>query len=188
MPATTPFDKMARFRMARIAEAQRIHHRDGARAHGEHVAHDAADAGGSALIGLDEARVVVAFHLEDGGIAIADVDHACVLAGALQHPGGLGRQLLQMDAGGFVGAVLGPHHAEDAQFHETGFAVQQLLDPAVFLIGQAVFADEFGRDLGHLGPKYSFFGFELPPLPGEVRSLILLTPNLSAIEQKEYSP
>jgi predicted dienelactone hydrolase len=55
----------------------------GPRAHGEHVAQDAADAGCRALVGLDEARVVVAFHLEHDGLVVAKVDHAGVLAGAL---------------------------------------------------------------------------------------------------------
>ena len=37
----------------------------------------------------------MALHLEDGGLAVADVDHAGVLARALDHPRRLGRQLLQ---------------------------------------------------------------------------------------------
>ena len=41
-------------------EAQRIHQRDRAGAHGEHVAQDATDAGRGALVGLDVGRVVVA--------------------------------------------------------------------------------------------------------------------------------
>jgi hypothetical protein len=51
-----------------LAEAQRVHRRDGPRAHGEDVAQDAAHAGGRALVGLDVGGVVVALHLED---------HAC---------------------------------------------------------------------------------------------------------------
>ena len=80
MPATTP-DEMAGLGMVGRAEAQRIEVGDGPRAHGEHVAHDAADAGRGALVGLDVARVVVALHLEDDGPAVADVDDARVLAG-----------------------------------------------------------------------------------------------------------
>ena len=48
-----------------LAEAQRVEQRDRPRAHGEHVAQDAADAGRRALVGLDEGGVVVALHLED---------------------------------------------------------------------------------------------------------------------------
>src|SRR3546814_16878202 len=72
----------------------------------------------SALIRLDVARVVVAFHLEDRGLPVADIDHARVLAGALDHPGGLGRQLAEVDARGLVGAMLRPHDRKDAEFGE----------------------------------------------------------------------
>jgi len=43
----------------RGAEAQRIHHGQRTRAHGEDVADDAADAGGCALVGLDVRRMIV---------------------------------------------------------------------------------------------------------------------------------
>ena len=58
---------VARRRSVRIverAEAQRVHHGDGPRAHGEDVAQNAADAGGRALERLDETGVVVRFDLE----------------------------------------------------------------------------------------------------------------------------
>ena len=82
------------------AEAQRIHDGEGPRAHGEDVAEDAADAGGRALIRLDVAGVVVRLDLEGAGPAVADVDDAGVLAGALDdrrasRPGG---QALEVDA------------------------------------------------------------------------------------------
>ena len=102
--------EMAGLGMIGLAEAQRVHHRNGARAHGEDVAHDAADAGRRTLIRLDERWMVVAFHLENGGVAVADIDYAGVLARALQHPRRFGRQLAQMRARRFVGAMLAPHH------------------------------------------------------------------------------
>ena len=66
--ATTPV-RMRRLRAAcrvigRAAEAQRIHHRDGTRAHGEDVAQNAADAGRRALERLDVTRMIVRFDLE----------------------------------------------------------------------------------------------------------------------------
>ena len=140
--------QMTGFGMCGFAEAQRVHHRDGPRAHREDIAHDAADTGGRPLIGLDKARVIVAFHLEDGGIAIADVDHPGILPRPLQHVRGLGRQLLQMDAGGFIGAMLRPHHAEDAEFDQARLPVQELFDPAIFGFGKAMLADQFGGDDG----------------------------------------
>ena len=45
-------------------EAKGVHYGDGARAHGEDVAENAADTGGRALEGLDVARVIVRFDLE----------------------------------------------------------------------------------------------------------------------------
>src|SRR5512143_2970830 len=112
-------DKMPRLGVAGLAEAKRVHHRDRSCTHGEDVTHNAADAGGGALIGLDEARVVVTLHLENAGIAVVDVDDAGVLAWPLQHPRRLGRKLAQMDARRLVGAMLAPHHAEDAELDET---------------------------------------------------------------------
>src|SRR3546814_5535621 len=78
-------------RMVRAAETQRVEVGDRARAHGEDVAQYAADPGRRALIGFDIRRVVVAFHLEDGGELLAaragtDVDHAGIFAGAADHP------------------------------------------------------------------------------------------------------
>jgi hypothetical protein len=78
--------------MIRRAEAQRVHRRDGPRAHGEDIAQDAADAGGRALVGLDVGGVVVALHLEDDAIAVADIDDAGVLAGPWITRGPVGRQ------------------------------------------------------------------------------------------------
>jgi hypothetical protein len=71
------------------AEAQGVHHRERTRAHRQDVAHDAADAGGRTLVGLDERRVVVALDLERHGPAVADVDDAGVLADADEQ--GVGR-------------------------------------------------------------------------------------------------
>src|SRR3546814_3723732 len=79
-------------RVVGTAEAQRGEVGDRPRAHGEHVAQDAADAGRRTLVRLDEARVVVALDLEDGGQAVADVDDAGILARALNHPRTLGGQ------------------------------------------------------------------------------------------------
>ena len=71
---------MAGLWMIRRAETKRVHGRDRPRTHGENVAQDAADTGGSALIGLDIGRMVMALHLEDDAIAIIDIDHAGIFA------------------------------------------------------------------------------------------------------------
>ena len=82
--------EMAGLGMVRCTEAKRVHRRNRSRAHSEHVAQNAADPGRSPLIGLDIGGVVVALHLKDHAVAVADIDHAGILAGAVDHvrPGG----------------------------------------------------------------------------------------------------
>ncbi len=143
--------QMPRLRMLGRTERQRVEAGDRPRPHGEHVAQDAADAGGRALIGLDVARMVVALHLEHHRLPVADVDHAGVLARPLDHPWRLGRQPAQMDARGFVGAVLVPHRREDAELGETRHPADQFQDARVFVRLEAVRRDEFGGDLGFVG-------------------------------------
>ena len=93
----------------------------------------------------------MAFHLEDHGLAIADIHHAGIFAGALDDPGALGGQRLQPFFGGFVGAVLVPHGRADAQFGHRGFAAQQLEEARIFVGLEAVLLDDVGGDLGGRG-------------------------------------
>ncbi|VXC43279.1 hypothetical protein SPHINGO8AM_130159 [Sphingomonas sp. 8AM] len=142
-------DQVAHLRMIGPAEAQGVEIGDRPRAHREHVAQDAADPGRRALIGFDVRGVVVALHLEDRGLPVADIDHAGILAGAADDLWALGRQLLQMDAARLVAAMLGPHHREDAEFNQIGLAAERVEDTVIFLGGQAVVGDDLGRDDGH---------------------------------------
>jgi hypothetical protein len=50
--------------------------------------------------------MVVALHLEDAGLAVANVDDAGVLAGAADDVGTFGRELAQVELARLVGAVL----------------------------------------------------------------------------------
>ena len=75
-------EQVARARRVELAEAQRVEHRDRPRADREHVAQDAADAGGRALERLDRARVVVRLDLERHRQPVAHVHRAGVLARA----------------------------------------------------------------------------------------------------------
>ena len=68
----------------RRAETERVEQGDGARAHGEDVAHDAADAGGRALQRLHRRRVVVGLHLENHRQPVADVDGSGILSAGLR--------------------------------------------------------------------------------------------------------
>src|SRR5882762_393735 len=88
------------------AKAQRIHHCQRTRAHGENVAQYPAHAGGGALKRLDVRRMVVRFDLEGADPAVANVDDAGVLARPLDHQLGTGWQPLQVYPGGLVGTML----------------------------------------------------------------------------------
>jgi hypothetical protein len=73
MPATDAGDEVAGLGCPG-AEAQRVERRDRPRAHREHVAQDAADAGRRALVGLDVAGWLWLSILKIDAIAVADVD------------------------------------------------------------------------------------------------------------------
>ncbi len=130
--------------VGRVAEPQRVHHRDGPRAHAEDVAHDPADAGGRALVRLDVGGVVVRFDLERDRPAIADIDHAGVLPDA--HQQRVGRRLLlaelpQVHLGGFVGAVLAPHHRVHGQLGTGGAPAEDVADALVLVRLQPEFGE-----------------------------------------------
>ena len=138
--------QMARLGVAGRTEAERIEARHRPRAHGEHVAQDAADTGRSSLIGLDEGRVVVALHLEDRRLPVADIHHAGVLPRPADDPGRLGRQLAQPHPRGLVGAVLVPHRREDAELRQVGRPPHDPLDAGILVRAQPMLGDERRRD------------------------------------------
>ena len=140
--------EMARLRVLRIAEGERIQRRDRARAHGKDIAQDAANPGAGPLIGLDEARMVVALHLENHREPVADVDHAGILARPLDHPGRLRRQPAQMHLRGLVRAMLVPHRREDAELGQRRLAPDQVEDALVLVGLEPVFGDELRGDFG----------------------------------------
>ena len=144
-------------RIVQWAEAQRIEHRDGPRAHGENVAQNAAHSRSRALKRLDKAGVVVRFDLERDHIAAAHIDDARVLAGTLHYQLAAGGQLLQVQARALVGAVLAPHHAEHAQFGIARLAAQNLHDLAVFRSSELVLSDQIGSH-GHGAHSWSAAG------------------------------
>ena len=152
MPATTP-STMRRLRATvgsvERPEAQRVHERDGPRAHREDVPDDAADAGGRALVWLDERRMIVGLDLEDRGEAVADVHRARVLARALQHTRSGGRQFPQVDARALVAAVLGPHHREDAELGQRRFTFHRANDAIVLVRLEAVTLENSRIDGAH---------------------------------------
>src|SRR3989441_267839 len=130
--------EVRRARVVEAPEAERVEVRDRTRAHGEHVAQDAAHARRRTLEGLDERGMVVALDLEHRGEPTADVDRARVLARALQHPRAPGRQLAQEGARALVRAVLGPHDREHAELLQRGGAPEQRHDLRPLLAREAL--------------------------------------------------
>ena len=120
------------------AEAQLVHDGDGARAHRDDVAHDAADTGRGALERLDVRGVVVALDLEGHRPAVTHIYHASVLADTGQHAGlhlvggGLA-EVAQMHLGGLVRAVLGPHDRVHRELGGRGAAPEDVTDPLVLV-------------------------------------------------------
>ena len=110
--------------MIDAAEAERIERSDRPRAHGEDIAQDAADAGGRALIRLDERRMIVAFHFKSHGKPAADIDDTGIFTGTLQHIRAFGRKILEIVTRALVAAVLGPHHREHAELGVIGLAAE----------------------------------------------------------------
>ena len=77
-------------RRIRRAKTQRIQIGNRPRPHGEDITQNAAHTCRRAIIGFDVRWVVVAFHFENRGQAFTDINHAGILARALNHPGRLG--------------------------------------------------------------------------------------------------
>ena len=88
----------------------------------------------------------MALHLEDAGLAVADVDDAGVLARPLNDPGRLGRQAAQMQPRRLVGAMLVPHRREDAELGEGRRPADEREDALIFVRLQPMRGDEFGGD------------------------------------------
>jgi hypothetical protein len=143
-------------------EAERVQSGDRTGAHREDVAQDAAYARRRALVRLDEARMVVRLHLEDGGEAIPDVDDTRVLAGTLDDARPLRRKALQVNARGLVAAVLAPHHAEDAELRVGRRAPERLLDHAVFVGRELVLLDHVRGDRDVSGERAHAHGPIMP--------------------------
>ena len=67
---------------------------------------------------------------------VADVDHAGVLAGALQHALAVRGQPAQQRRRVLVAAVLGPEHREDRQLEVVRRPLEQLPDPLELPVGE----------------------------------------------------
>jgi len=81
--------------------------------------------------------MVVRLDLERDREAVAQVDHAGVLARALKHPLTRRRQPLQEPRRVLVAAVLGPEEREDGQLEVVGRAPEKLADTVELTVREA---------------------------------------------------
>jgi hypothetical protein len=81
--------------------------------------------------------VVVRLDLERDRLALAEVDHAGVLARPLQHALAGGGQAPQEGRGMLVAAVLRPEQREDGELEVVRLPREQLADPRMLGVGQA---------------------------------------------------
>src|SRR5215207_4745111 len=132
-----PVEQVARAGRVELAEAERVQYGDRPRPHRKNVPQDPAHARGRALERLHVARVVVRLDLERCRQAVADVDHARVLARPHQDVRTLGRQQPQQLLRVLVRAVLRPHQREHRQLERVRLAPHALADAVVFRVGQA---------------------------------------------------
>src|SRR5947207_9428487 len=133
------------------AKTQRIHHRQRTRAHGKDVAKNASDARCSALKWLDKRWMIVRFDLESTRPAIANIDDSGVFSRPLHHAAAASGQPFEMHARRFVGAVLAPHHAENAKLRQRGLAAQGLFDLFVLWGRNSMLIDKGGSNGGCVG-------------------------------------
>src|SRR3546814_287993 len=136
-----------------LSKSESIQVGDGPRAHGEDVTQYAADTSGCALVRFYVGRVVVTLHLEDGGLPIADIYHARILAGTANYLRARGGQFLQVNARAFIAAMLRPHDRENAKLRQVGLATQRLQYAGIFFFIETMVGNDLRSDeicaLGH---------------------------------------
>ncbi len=117
-------------------EAKSVEQRHRSRTHRDDVAQDAADAGRGSLERLDGRRMVVRLGLEGDRDSAAEIDHARVLAGSLQHPLAAARQALEQPRRVLVAAVLGPEQREDRELEIVRRPIEERPDTVELPVGE----------------------------------------------------
>jgi hypothetical protein len=84
----------------------------------------------------------VALDLKRDRLAFPEVDHAGVLAGALEDPRARGGQPAQQQSRVLVGAVLGPEERKDRELEVVRVSAQELADSLQLPIGESECAVE----------------------------------------------
>ena len=134
--------------------------------------------------------MIVRFDFEGRNEAVANVDDAGVFSRALHHELPACGQALQVDFTRFIGAVLAPHHAKDAQLGDVRVAAKDLLNARVLLARYAMFGGDFGShsnfgaNSGHVSGLQQ--GFEAV---GSAHAVALAAPtSASTMERKMTRP
>jgi len=79
----------------------------------------------------------VALDLEGDGLALAQVDHAGIFAGALQDARALAPQAREQRRRVLVCAVLRPQQGEDGELEAVRISAEQLADTVELPVGEA---------------------------------------------------
>ncbi len=90
--------------------------------------------------------MIVRFDFERRDQPVADVHDAGVFARPLHDELTPRGQAPQVNLARFVGAVLAPHHAENAELGDVRLAAKDLLNARVFLARYAVFGGDLWSD------------------------------------------
>src|SRR5215208_1655570 len=132
---TNPLDdsgkEIAYARILEAAEAERVEHRDRARAHRKDVAQDSADTRCRALVRLHGRWMVVRFDLEGNGETVPNRNDARVFARSLEHVGRSRGKCFQNSTRVLVRAVLAPQSADYSELGESRLASQHPNQPLV---------------------------------------------------------
>jgi hypothetical protein len=127
--------------------------------------------------------MIVALDLERDRFAVAEVDDARVLAGALEDARRFGREAPQEERRVLVAAVLRPEEREDGELEVVRLALEQLLDTVIFPVGQSEGAVE--RLFGD--PRQGFESSDGPgwePSPADVSRRTQPPPERNRIRER----
>ncbi len=119
-----------------LAEPEAIEQCDRPSSHRDDVAEDAADPRRRALERLDGRGMVVALDLEGDRLALAEIDHARVLARALQHTRTGRGQTAEQGRRVLVRTVLGPEQGENRELEMIRAPIEQLADSIQLPVGE----------------------------------------------------
>ncbi|MNV71225.1 hypothetical protein D3C71_1642340 [compost metagenome] len=123
-----------------FAKAQGIQDGDRSCAHRENIADNPAHARRRALVRLNGGWMVMALDFEHNSLVVADIYNTRAFARSHEDLRSADREPLQQRLRVLVGAVLGPHYAEHADFRIVRKASHESADQLVFAVRHAELA------------------------------------------------